>query len=383
MLKSKLHNYIYFSILCIAFSLPLIELTKQVATFVLIVLGIYLVYTKNLTIQKDGIFFGFLTLVIFSIIGSIFSPTPISSLLGCKDILRLFLFFIIVRGLSFDQIQIKNIFLSLALGFSLALALSYFKFFAYGDILELKSVGHINHSAIYMVLMFSLTFILYFFNTDTNSNKNLKHIYLFVAFIALISIFLTQSRASMYVALFVLFLVLVYFTLLKKNYFLFYVFVAFFALFVLSAFLFGFLGRFSIGFEDIARINIFKASLVAIMNKNIFFGIGVGNFKSLNINSLVGLDGAFYISHAHNTFLTFLTERGLFSLLGYLLFVGMLLKILLNALLSNPRNNLILIAFVFWIVNIIISLANTTFHHENAQLLCLFWALALNKKNYA
>ena len=106
-----------------------------------------------------------------------------------------------------------------------------------------------------------------------------------------------------------------------------------------------------------------------------FFGIGSGEFKIIDITKYFPGNVEVHVSHAHNTFLTFLTEKGIVALLAYLVFQ---LSLFIKFIKNFRQNSIVFLALLMLMANNIISLANTTFHHENALLMLLFWALALS-----
>ena len=105
-----------------------------------------------------------------------------------------------------------------------------------------------------------------------------------------------------------------------------------------------------------------------------FFGIGSGEFKIIDITKYFPGNFEVHVSHSHNTFLTFLTEKGIIALLAYLVFQ---LSLFVKFIKNFRQNSIVFLALLMLVFQNIISLVNTTFHHENALLMLLFWALAL------
>ena len=104
-----------------------------------------------------------------------------------------------------------------------------------------------------------------------------------------------------------------------------------------------------------------------------FFGIGSGEFKTIDITKYFPGNGEVRVSHSHNTFLTFLTEKGIIALLAYLIFQ---LSLFIKFIKNFRQNSIVFLALLMLVFQNVISLVNTTFHHENALLMLLFWALA-------
>ena len=106
-----------------------------------------------------------------------------------------------------------------------------------------------------------------------------------------------------------------------------------------------------------------------------FFGIGSGEFKIIDITKYFPDNVEVNVSHAHNTFLTFLTEKGIIALLAYLVFQ---LSLFIKFIKNFRQNSIVFLALLMLVFQNVISLVNTTFHHENALLMLLFWGLALS-----
>jgi len=52
---------------------------------------------------------------------------------------------------------------------------------------------------------------------------------------------------------------------------------------------------------------------------------------------------------------------------------------LLNKLKEDKNSHIVVSGILLWIANMILSLGNTSYHHENALLITMIWILAINK----
>ena len=141
--------------------------------------------------------------------------------------------------------------------------------------------------------------------------------------------------------------------------------------------------KFAHGFEDSARINLIYSSYYTWINNNVFFGIGLSNGSLIDLHDYYSQSEFTVLTHSHNTFLTYLVERGLVGLMAYVSFIFVLFYTLVQKLRQNNNSFILVSAILLWIMNFVISFANTTFHHENAILMLIVWAIAIgnSKKN--
>ena len=124
------------------------------------------------------------------------------------------------------------------------------------------------------------------------------------------------------------------------------------------------------------RDELLGASIQAWLEHNLFFGIGADNSSYINPQDYVQTTYN-NIAHAHNTYITYLLERGLCGLGLYLLFIFSVLAALLKQY-DKTKDQLLIAALLVWLVNFVVSGVNTTFHDENGLLIVLLWGFALN-----
>jgi len=263
------------------------------------------------------------------------------------------------------------------------------------DALQLHSVGHVNHSAIYLCMMAGASLALLISPFQKTQKK-----YVFIAtllFIFLISsVVISQSRGAFGI-----------------------VFLLAIALFLLS--------KLSIKIKTIAisLISIFLVTIVFIMpapviekqianqqNNDILsqrdkvwraayelakfnpvLGIGGGNWSYIKIDQIKSRveargetfnaeDYLLEAGHPHNIYLANLVDRGILGLITFLSFMAIWLITLIKSYKKfnqDPKGMLFTMgSFSAWATIFGVGFVNTTFHHENALLALFFLGLHLN-----
>ena len=261
--------------------------------------------------------------------------------------------------------------------------------------LTLHSVGHVNHSAIYLCLIFGSS-LSYFLFALKKKNKIQVFPSGAILILFLVSLIIGESRGSFGIGILLGFIL----TLISHN------------KFRIKIITFVFLSAI------VCSINIMKAPIVqkhegyverhdtlslrdSIWRASIeasklypLFGVGNGNASKVTysqIKSNVEARGEFFnpkryeipFSHPHNIYLANLLERGLF---GFLIFVGFLTLwaiTLFDSYIKNFKNYKEELFFYgsfssFFVISGT-GLVNTSFHHENALLALFFLGLHLSE----
>ena len=263
------------------------------------------------------------------------------------------------------------------------------------DSLQLHSVGHVNHSAVYLCMITgaSLAFL-------SSQFQTLKKKYVFL--LTLLSIFLlgavviSQSRGAFGI---VFLLVFALFLLSKLP-----VKIKTISLSLLTIFLINiiFINPAPVIQKQITNQNnhdilaqrdkVWRASF-EVVRLNPLLGIGGGNWKQIKIDQLKSSvesrgeifkeeNFALQYSHPHNIYLSNLVDRGI---LGFIIFLSFMLIWLITLVKSYKKFNqdskamlFIMGSFSAWSTIFGIGFVNTTFHHENALLALFFLSLHLN-----
>ncbi|OAD23412.1 O-antigen polymerase [Candidatus Thiomargarita nelsonii] len=369
-----------------ALALPIAEALKQISVIVIILLGIHLIFKKELKIEENLLTYSAVGLVIFSLISACFAFNTTEALKACIDIFRILLIFLIIKSipLNINQLVIFNKILFLSMIVALLYGLYQFHFFPNPSpdeitYLELHSIGHVNHSSIYLLLVFTIALTWLFYRDNRFPNISTSFL-LFIIISSLAGIFITGSRATMFTSLLLMLLIFLLFFITKQyrntKLLVILAILSIIPLIVLFSSEYS-LERLLWGFNMIHRDALMEASIRAWLEHNIFFGIGADNSHHINPQDYV--ESVFpVIPHAHNTYITFLLERGLFGLSLYVIFIFSVLIALLKQY-AKTKDRLVTAALLIWLVNFLISSVNTTFHDENGLLMVLIWGLALNQ----
>ena len=263
------------------------------------------------------------------------------------------------------------------------------------EALQLHSVGHVNHSAIYLSMMAgaSLSFLL-------SQLQAARKRYIFIAtllfmFLA-VSAIITDSRAAFGIAFLLIYSMFFLSKISVKTKIL--------CLGLLSTFLVTIIFIMpapviekQIGYQnshDILsqRDKVWRASF-EVARLNPLLGIGGGNWKQINIDQLKSSvesrgetfyaeDFALQYHHPHNIYLSNLVDRGILGLTIFLSFMFIwLIKLIKSYKKYNQDSKAMLFimgSFSAWSTIFGIGFVNTTFHHENALLALFFLSLHLN-----
>jgi O-antigen ligase len=262
--------------------------------------------------------------------------------------------------------------------------------------LQLHSVGHVNHSAIYLCMIFGASVSILLSQFENFKKNKIFFISLLTIFI-FYGLFTTESRGAVGIGLLLL-LAIVFLSKLSikiKKIFLFL-----FPVFILSIF---FIHPAAVN-EQISTMNshdifgigerskVWKASL-EIAKFNPLLGIGNGNWKYIKLDQIKLAvesrgerynpeDYALQYSHPHNIYLSNLVDRGILGLIIFLNFMLIWLITLINSYKSFNKDAkgmlFVMGSFSAWVSIFGIGLVNTTFHHENTLLALFFLGLHLS-----
>ena len=270
--------------------------------------------------------------------------------------------------------------------------------------IELNSVGHVNHSAIYITIIYGAT-LGFLLKNKLNFQK--KIVYLFIATILLVSIVVGQSKAAIG-AVAVISMLAIY--NLKKN----KVNIAAIFLMVLSL-----ASQINSGIDsnviEKVKKNIKTSDSLShrkeiwntgleVFRSNILFGIGNGNWKQITPEVIMNSVNSrnvpykeekyFYSAHAHSLYISNLVERGILGFISLIsiatLWAAILIKNYRKDMLTPKGNFLWFGSFSAFISTFLIGFVNSTFHHENGLIALFFFGLHIiyitnikNQKNHS
>jgi O-antigen ligase len=264
--------------------------------------------------------------------------------------------------------------------------------------LEIHSVGHVNHSAIYLVMIFgaSLGWFLTSLNIRKETLQNKFHTILLgmLSLLFFISLIIGQSRGAFGIGI-ILGLSLI--ILLAKNKKIRWIGI----ISIISILLLTVLLKTNIIQKHIAdsadnnvlanRDRVWNVSLEAARFHPIL-GIGMSNWHFINLDQLkksvesrkesFNPDKYFFPGHSHNLYLSALVERGIVGLIVTFIFMLLWLKHIIKTYKyirnSKETSYLWVGSLSAWTATFGIGLVNTTFHHEHAILACLFLSIYIS-----
>ena len=266
--------------------------------------------------------------------------------------------------------------------------------------LEIHSVGHVNHSAIYLTMIFGATlgwFISHFNfkkrNEATQWQTSLSGI---MSFILLIALIIGQSRGAFGVAI----LLGVCLLFLAKSMKVRIIGMAIMMLIIISSMLL----ESSIVQKQInnQKSNKVLAYRDKVWNVSIeasrfspLLGLGLSNWHFIKLSQIqksveargeiFNADNYFFPGHSHSLYFSALVERGIVGLIVTLIFMFYWLYDLIKTFKWSKKSSTSYMlwagSFSAWFSTFGIGLVNTTFHHEHGILACLFLGLYISYKN--
>ena len=255
---------------------------------------------------------------------------------------------------------------------------------------QLNSVGNVNHSAIYLVMIGGA--LLGFLNEkNVTINLQRKSLYKIFNYLLLMLIVYTliicESRAAF--GAFIGILIAYDFIYKKYNISILKVIIliTLSMVFLFNAPIFKKTINYAVHNEHFSgRFGIWKT---AMESSKIFplLGAGNANWKKITLDQLQlsvekrgkqfnAKDYKYPVAHAHSVYLSALAERGwvgFYALLSFMLFWGFILISRFKLTLKNSTNNIIWFSsFSAWAATFLIGIVNSTFHHEEALLAYLY-----------
>ncbi len=248
--------------------------------------------------------------------------------------------------------------------------------------LGLNSVGHVNHSAIYLAIALgvAVSSLLAWWRSDSNKTRTLR---LGVSMAFGLSLFVMESRATVGVS-FLLCICLFTVFLWRGNAPIWKPLVGgIVVLLVIGLFRPEVVEKNSQRIKEdnllAARENIWRTGFAA-WREFPAFGVGIGNYGKIDYEHLEQwkkskgetLDRSLVLpqSHAHSLYVNTLAERGATGLLVLLLVLGAWARLLWKTVPSASESP---IRWTFWggslsawLVAVLVGLVNTTLHHEHA-----------------
>jgi hypothetical protein len=361
--------------------LPGVEALKNIFAF-LFVLSWVLISKKNNNwggkwLIIDSIFLLWILADIFVSINAVITHQLSGS--NFRDVIRFVLIAWVLSRTYFPKDKLFELALISVIATVITLGYSYYS--TGGTLKELHSVGHINHTAIFLVIAYSISLSLFLF--DFHNLQKYQKIILFLTTIVLFYATVdTDSRAAFGLIIFISLFDMI--CLLVKNRKL--------AMFLLLFGLVSCIGVFFIHnpplaldrilakdhiLQDDTRDKIRNFSYYAF-KKNPLFGIGFGNYGQIKIEDMkaeiIKDKGVFndkeYLpgSHAHNVYYNYLLSGGLLIFSIFLWFWFYIVWIIFKLRPTKENDWIVLSSISVLLINLGIGWVNTTLHHEHAIL---------------
>ena len=263
------------------------------------------------------------------------------------------------------------------------------------DTLELHSVGHVNHSAIYLCMMTGASLALFMSQLQAAKKKYAFIILLLFIFLTA-SVIMSDSRGAFGIIFLLIFSMFLLSKISAKTKI---ILIASLSIFLVTIV---FIKPAPVIEKQIVNQNnndilaqrdkVWRAAF-EIARLNPLLGIGGGNWNLIKIDQIkssVESRGesfdpeAFAIQyhHPHNIYLSNLVDRGILGLIIFLSFMFIWLITLIKSYKKFNQDSkamlFIMGSFSAWTTIFGIGFVNTTFHHENALLALFFLSLHLN-----
>ncbi len=372
--------------------LPSFEAPK---TYCLLLFIAVIIYRQIREKRLNDVSFGDYLLISWILIGflvALFSPFDHKEWGGAISAMLIPLLLLCLRRCAFSDKEISAIFYVAMLSTLLALAWGGWQLFMnYTSVLELNSVGHVNHTAIYLSLAYGMALAGVI---HPNCTWRSRIFFMGMVSILWVSVIVASSRASL-LAMFVITLSFLVFRFWgnKKGFFL--------CGFALSLIIFATykvnppIVSKTIGIldykeriQELPRYKIWNTAFLAWEN-NPVFGVGLKNYSQINEDRIKGWlakEGKVYdvsryypYAHGHSLFFNTLAEQGfvgvgiIFSVLIYFSFLLYKHKPYAT---DSPINWLLWLGAVGAIEVVVVNgLFNTTLHHEHGLLAVLLIGL--------
>lgn len=346
----------------------------------------------------------FLTIVFTALLSTLFAGMPnLEEWKGYKVLLTAILTGWLLSRAHYSRENYQGLFVLIVLGTIPPLVWGLYEYLIVHSrkTLEIHSVGHVNHSAIYLTIIFGAS--LCWFLSELNFKKvkqslNWQHFFLAIlSLVFFIGLIIGESRGAFGIATF---LGLSIFLLIAKD-----IKIKIFgaasviAIIFLTIFLNTNIVQKQISNQEAnntlgSRNKVWNVSIEASRFYPLL-GIGLSNWHFISVDQLkksveargeiFNRDMYAFPGHSHNLYLSALVERGMIGLAVTLLFMiawARHLKKTFN--LAKKSSEAIRFwggSFSAWVATFGIGFVNTTFHHEHAILACLLLGLYLSYTN--
>jgi len=401
-----LNNILFFLIYSLIIVLPNLEAPKNIIILLFVILWSYLFFKGSEPIfihgkwnLVDSIFLTvLLTVILISFNSYYIHEQPVN---GSSDLVRFSLFGWLISRTKINIEQAKRIVVISAISVTPVFFVYFFNSSEESHIswyIQLHSIGHVNHTAIYLLAVFSITLSFFFFRENFNKITNFSKaiLLLFLTFTGVV-IFATNSRAAVItfiiiLALFALYAIRFYNKLIKLIVFL----IGLFFVIQFTYFTPNVINKIVTetsfnGDDGRQRLRNFSYELFKL---DPVLGTGIGNFPNFSYEDIkepvINEKGEawwnenykeyFYpYAHPHNTYYAFLTGGGVVLFLVFLWFWIFSIHKIFSNIFKKKSDWIEIASLNIVIVNLLIGLVNTTFENELAILSMLILGMLFSK----
>ena len=381
-------------------SLPSVEAPKNIFLVLYLVARIL---TEFLTFNQKKFHWShwdsmFLTIVVSALLSTIFAGMPhLEEWKGYKVLLTAILTGWLLSRARYTKEHYQFLFKLIILSTLPPLIWGLYEYLVIHSrvTLEIHSVGHVNHSAIYLVMIFGAA-LGWFLSTlnikkETLQKKSQTIMLGMLSLLFFISLIIGMSRGAFGIGVILGLSLLILLGKNKKNRLI--GIASIIGILLLAIFLKTNIVQKQIntskGNNVLAyRDRVWNVSLEASRHSPLL-GIGMSNFHFISLDQLkqsvegrgetFNAEKYYFQGHSHNFYLSALVERGIVGLIVTFIFMlawmTSLMKTFGRAKRSSEETFLWAGSFSAWWATFGIGLVNTTFHHEHGILACLFLGL--------
>jgi len=389
-------------LLLIAAFLPCFEVVKNIA-----IVAYLLCWLFNRVRDGDwGGAYDHWDVIMFALIGSAYASAafgafvPDKGLAAANHVLACGLVFLAVRRSRFSADFLWVLLAVILTSTLMTLAYGYWKLWVTQEysVIQLRSVGHVNHSAIYMAIVLGMA-VSWSVTCWSTASTWKRFLLVLSTGILWLSLLVSAARGAIIPAVLILFLLPATIVWMQTHRMPWKPMALILGLLVLTlTWLPGAIKKIDINDISSRRLDLAKTAVIAAREFPVF-GVGISAFYKINSTLTAQWqekrgrwfadDELFYTSHAHGLYTNTLAERGL---TGIASLAALLITVV--AALSRRRTQmktplaLTLWGAVLsaWGVTMIGGLFNTTLHHEHAHLVLILtgiWLAWVRQSNVA
>ena len=345
----------------------------------------------------------FLTIIFTALLSTVFAGfSGLEEWKGYKVFLTAILTGWFLSRAHYSQNQYRTIFILIVLAIIPPLLWGLYEYLVIHSkkYLEIHSVGHVNHSAIYLTIIFGATlgwFISQFNFKKKNAATQWQTILIgSMSFILFISLIIGQSRGAFGVAalLGLCLLFLAKDSKVKVMGIIIMILIIIFTVLLGSEIIQKQINNQNHQNVLSYRDKVWNVSIEASRFSPLL-GLGLSNWHFIKLSQIqksveargetFNADNYFFPGHSHNLYLSALVERGIVGLVVTLIFMFYWLYDLIKTFKWSKKSSTSYMLWAgslsAWVATFGIGLVNTTFHHEHGILACLFLGLYISYKN--